>query len=451
MALWQKTESTLSKGKTSVLENFGKDLEIFEPAEGEGVFIKIPPSQNFVWSRFAFGIPAAASRFAAGSIRDDNPYWIKPVAGGNLAKLPPQALFLIVERDDGQYCIIVPLPSEAEANSLVWHDGALALYSENNDPREKTVGGIAAFVALGDSPEKLVEDAAAWILRARGKAEDIKSPASASLSGDDEGAGEGDGASASGELRLFPAARLRKFKKTPDIMDKFGWCTWNAFYRDVSAEKIREGLASFKAAGVKPRFVILDDGWQQFEESPTGGLTLTGFGANEKFPGGLKATIDVAKGEYGVEKFLVWHAISGYWRGVSATAFPQFKPKPTMVLQGRYNPMQPVMEWQPGMISYLPNKNLRKFFLDYHAALAAEGVDGVKVDNQSSLAFLADGSGDFAKALGLELDASAGGLGLRSKRYSMLVVDGVVKELNIEPAPGKADVSGAEHLLAQIK
>jgi len=44
-------------------------------------------------------------------------------------------------------------------------------------------------------------------------------------------------------------------------------------------------------------------------------------------------------------------------------------------------------------MSYLPTKNLRKFYLDYHAALAAEGVDGVKVDNQSSLAFLATGSG----------------------------------------------------------
>jgi glutaredoxin/glutathione-dependent peroxiredoxin len=65
--------------------------------------------------------------------------------------------------------------------------------------------------------------------------------------------------------------------------------------------------------------------------------------------------------------------------------------------------------------------------------------------------FLADGNGDFAKAVGLDLDLSAGGLGLRSKRYSMLVVDGVVKELNIEPEAGKADVSGAERLLEQMK
>jgi peroxiredoxin len=64
--------------------------------------------------------------------------------------------------------------------------------------------------------------------------------------------------------------------------------------------------------------------------------------------------------------------------------------------------------------------------------------------------FLADGSGQFAHALGLEVDLSGGGLGIRSKRYSMLVDDGVVKILNIEDTPGKADVSGAKNLLTMI-
>ena len=64
--------------------------------------------------------------------------------------------------------------------------------------------------------------------------------------------------------------------------------------------------------------------------------------------------------------------------------------------------------------------------------------------------FLADGNGEFAKALGLEFDATMGGLGLRSKRYSMLIEDGVVKLLNVEESPGKADLSGAAHLLAEM-
>src|SRR5579872_7056153 len=64
--------------------------------------------------------------------------------------------------------------------------------------------------------------------------------------------------------------------------------------------------------------------------------------------------------------------------------------------------------------------------------------------------FLADGNGDFAKALDMTMDGSGGGLGTRSKRYAMLVEDGVVKKLNVEEVPGKAEASSAEALLKQI-
>ncbi|MEO7853159.1 MAG: peroxiredoxin [Rubrivivax sp.] len=63
---------------------------------------------------------------------------------------------------------------------------------------------------------------------------------------------------------------------------------------------------------------------------------------------------------------------------------------------------------------------------------------------------MADGSADFAKATGLTLDLNARGMGLRSNRYSMLVVDGVVKTLNVE-APGKFEVSDAQTMLTQAK
>ena len=62
---------------------------------------------------------------------------------------------------------------------------------------------------------------------------------------------------------------------------------------------------------------------------------------------------------------------------------------------------------------------------------------------------LGDGSADFTKKLGLELDLSARGMGLRMQRFSMLVDDGVVKQLNVE-APGKYEVSGAETMLGQL-
>jgi len=121
----------------------------------------------------------------------------------------------------------------------------------------------------------------------------------------------------------------------------------------------------------------------------------------------------------------------------------------------------------PGAFTPTCHKNHLPGFIANEAKFKAKGVDKIAMTAvndhyvlqawaeatgaEGHVDFLADGTGDFAKAVGLELDASAGGLGLRSKRYSMLVVDGVVKLLNVEPNPGKVDFSGAQDLLAQMK
>jgi glutaredoxin/glutathione-dependent peroxiredoxin len=120
----------------------------------------------------------------------------------------------------------------------------------------------------------------------------------------------------------------------------------------------------------------------------------------------------------------------------------------------------------PGAFTPTCHKNHLPGFIANEAKFKAKGVDKIAMTAvndhfvlnvwaeatcaKGHVDFLADGAGDFAKAIGLDVDLSAGGLGLRSKRYSMLVVDGVVKELNVEPEPGKADLSSAEHLLGQI-
>mgnify|MGYP003671269261 CR=1 FL=1 len=62
---------------------------------------------------------------------------------------------------------------------------------------------------------------------------------------------------------------------------------------------------------------------------------------------------------------------------------------------------------------------------------------------------LADGNGDFAKALGLEMDGTGFGMGTRAQRFSLIARDGVVAELNVE-APGEFKVSSADHILGQL-
>lgn len=117
----------------------------------------------------------------------------------------------------------------------------------------------------------------------------------------------------------------------------------------------------------------------------------------------------------------------------------------------------------PGAFTPTCHKNHLPGFVAKADEIKAKGVDAIMVTSTNDvfvmdawakatggagvIEFLSDGNADFAKEIGLSLDGSGFGLGTRSQRYSMIVEDGVVTELNVEDAPGKADVSGAEALL----
>ena len=120
----------------------------------------------------------------------------------------------------------------------------------------------------------------------------------------------------------------------------------------------------------------------------------------------------------------------------------------------------------PGAFTPTCSLNHLPGYLDNRDAILAKGVDDIMViavnDHHvmgawanhtgaaGKLRFLADWDAAFTKAIGLDADLSAGTLGIRSKRYSMLVEDGVVKKINLEPAPGKVEVSGGDTLLGQL-
>src|SRR3546814_14161856 len=72
-----------------------------------------------------------------------------------------------------------------------------------------------------------------------------------------------------------------------------------------------------------------------------------------------------------------------------------------------------------------------------------------KAGGADQVTMLADGNGDFAQAVGLTMDGKAFGMGTRGQRYSMIVNDGVVEQLNVE-APGAFKVSSAHHMLEHL-
>lgn len=120
----------------------------------------------------------------------------------------------------------------------------------------------------------------------------------------------------------------------------------------------------------------------------------------------------------------------------------------------------------PGAFTPTCSNNHLPGFLENHDAIKARGVDTIAVvavndahvmqawarftGGDGKLLFLADGAGKFAKAAGLDVDLSAGGMGVRNKRFASIVEDGKVTTLNIEGTPGQAVDSGAARILEAL-
>jgi len=120
----------------------------------------------------------------------------------------------------------------------------------------------------------------------------------------------------------------------------------------------------------------------------------------------------------------------------------------------------------PGAFTPTCHKNHLPGYIARADEIKAKGIDTIAVvsvndpfvmgawENVSGadgkVLFLSDGNGEFATALDLTFDGSMAGLGVRSKRYSMLVEDGVVKLLNVEDVPSKADASSAQTMLSAL-
>jgi peroxiredoxin len=120
----------------------------------------------------------------------------------------------------------------------------------------------------------------------------------------------------------------------------------------------------------------------------------------------------------------------------------------------------------PGAFTPTCSNNHLPGYLENHDAILARGVDKIAVvavndhhvmaawsrftGGEGRIEFLADGNGDFVKALGLDADMGVAGMGVRSRRFSMIVDDGRVQALNIEDKPGQAVESGAAKILEQL-
>ena len=347
----------LRLGDRTLLADLDSTVSALEDPSGVGIFLRFTASEADSRHVFSLGKFGGISRFTC--CHRYEPFWMKPAAGTRGGEIPIETQYLLAETDGengdsaGNYVLFVPLIDGAFHASLEGSgEDGVSLIVESGDRAVVTKEVVGLFIAVGPDPYALMEQAAESV------------------------------------TAHLKTGRLRRDKILPDFVETFGWCTWDAFYQDVSGDKVREGLASFAAGGVTPRTLILDDGWQSITSHATGEKRLSAFAANEKFPGDLAPMIAMAKQEFGIETFLVWHAFNGYWGGVNAQTLPE------------YGTRDVARSFSPGVLHYCPtyNKNwwgsamgvvapehIYRFYQDYHRHLRLQGVDGVKVDNQSAL------------------------------------------------------------------
>ncbi len=330
---------------------------VADPAK-VGVFLQATaPADAACFHEWTLGSLASVRRIA-GQYRFV-PFWLKPFVGGSAATLRPETLWTLTERKDGKYLLMVALLDGVSRFALRGSTGNIVVTAETGDPATNTSGGLALFVATDSDPYRLFARAA------RALQQHFQIP-------------------------------HRSARAAPRFLDEFGWCTWDAFYKEVSAEKIATGLASFKEGDVSPKLLIVDDGWQSVERSATGEDRLVSLRPNARFAGDLRPTVRLAKENYGVSTLLVWHALIGYWGGLDEQALARYRPRTVARSFGpailEQDPTWNVRPW--GAVVGVPAaEHVAAFFRDYHQSLAAQGVDGVKVDNQAMLEAVSAGQG----------------------------------------------------------
>lgn len=285
--------------------------------------------------------------------------WMVPLIKSDLQDLPAESQYFLARLKSGKYLMILPLIDNRFRTSLQGaNDNTIDVVIESGDRFTKTNRALALYVSVDNNPHEMIKRAAENISK---------------------------------QLKTF---RTRTEKTLPWFVDYLGWCSYNAFYQNVTQENIRKVLNNQKDKQIPVKWLLIDDGMQSHV-----GTRLNSFEANSiKFPNGLKGLIDMSKNEYSIDKVMVWTALWGYWGGIDPVAFPNNSRFIRYTVPPRYNnlidkdkninnknfeatvgntlfPMSKV-----GTSFHIPGPSFTSFYKDYFDYLRLQGVDGVKVD-----------------------------------------------------------------------
>lgn len=176
-------------------------------------------------------------------------------------------------------------------------------------------------------------------------------------------------------LADYKGIRMREERRFPEMFRYLGWCSWDAFYREVSEDGIRKKAEELSEKKVPVKWMLIDDGWMTSQEEMLADFVPD----KEKFPEGFRKLTEDVKSQTDIRWFGVWHALAGYWAGIA----------PGSTLATKENPY--LYQAVNGKLFPSPFTGER-FYRDWYEELNREGIDFVKVDGQSSVPFYFENS-----------------------------------------------------------
>ena len=288
-----------------------------------------------------------------------NPWWTRPAFAAGFAEIPSRTQVLLLQYPDAFGCLVPMVGRQFKAWAAPGTETELALEMGCGTAGLRQAEEPLYLYAQGTDLFETIHRAFAWLAEEKG-------------------------------------LRLRQDRRLSEPFRYLGWCSWDAFYREVSEAGILQKAEELRAKKVPVRWFVIDDGWLQTRDDQL--LSLRPDPA--KVPRGFKPLVQELKQDFSIDWVGVWHALAGFWGGIAPDG------------EAAAREAGALCRTAGGTLVPSPATGER-FYRDWYDLLRREGISFVKVDGQSSTANYFENTlpaAEAAAGLGRALEDGAAGM-----------------------------------------
>ncbi|KAE8382964.1 hypothetical protein BDV26DRAFT_195902 [Aspergillus bertholletiae] len=325
------------------------------------------------------GVPSRAILYFA-LVRVWTP-WLGPRHGRGKFRITEDAILCSFLREDGKHVVLLAVSGINDVLTILGSgdNGEVVIKSQNDSAATSNLQVLASTATNFEVAISAVIYEARKLVRPYGVETTDRVPTPVSPLGDDVVLVEKD-----------PEAQW-----LTEWYDGLTYCTWNGLGQDLTEEKIFGALDTLKSHGINISNLIIDDNWQALDNEGDSQFKRRWkqFEANpDAFPRGLKNAVETIRRKHpNIQHIGVWHALFGYWGGISPDSdiAKSFKTKEVKIKDpAAGGPIAKAFEKQ-SLLAVDPD-DIQRFYDEFYSYLASTGVDAVKTDAQFFLDLLKD-------------------------------------------------------------